>query len=226
MNRNGYDPRMEFFSGLDEFCQEKHFWWRRKAASFQVLPNIKQYDLSSNGTGQANATDLVEIEEMFIVNSNPQPYPYSVQPEFNARQQIAAIYGSQSVGNAIPRTGYFLLPGGFQTLELGQEPNQTFAAAFTYYACPMVTDTTIDAIPLVPPNLHFGLFYMLERRFYEILFGEEDPRYQVADARYERFLLTAAKSKSFSSQESISMSTNRGAVQAQGGRGYRAGRGR
>jgi hypothetical protein len=214
-----FDPNIEFFLGLDEFCQEKHYWWRRKMLSFSTSIGVQNYDLSSNGTGQANAADVVEIEEMFVVNATQQPWPWSVPPEFNARQQIGAVYGQPNIGQSLPRNGYFLTPGNFQQLTLANPPQMAYTIAGTYYAVPMVTDTTVEEIPLVPPNLHFGLIYMLERRIYEMLYGQEDPRFQVSNARYEKFCAIAARTKSFSQQEAIHASTSGHAVSASGGRG-------
>jgi hypothetical protein len=222
-NKPKFDPRMEFWLGLDEFCQERHYWWTRKMMSFATQIGVQNYDLSGTTTG--NAPDLAEIEEMFVVNASPQFWPYSVPPQFTARQQIGAVYGQPQVGQLIPSSGYFLTPGGFQQLTLSQPPNQVYTVAATYYAVPMVTDVTEDDIPLVPPNLHFGLIYMLERRIYEFLFGQGDPRWTVSNKRYEDFLETAAKRKSFSQQQAIHASTNQGAVQAGGGRGAYRGSG-
>lgn len=210
---------MEFFLGLDEMTQERHFWWRRKTFSFQTVIGTQSYDLSTNSTGSANAPDLAEIEEIFVVNSNPQFWPYTVPPEFTARQQIGAIYGQPQVGQLIPRSGYFLTPGDFQQLTLSQPPNQVYTVAGTYYAVPMVTDTAQDVIPLVPPNLHWGLIYMYERRVFEFLFGQGDPRWQVSNKRYQDFLQSAARSKSFSQQYAVHASTSGGAISASGGRG-------
>lgn len=222
-NKLNFNPAMEFFLGLDEFCQERHYWWRRKMFSFATAIGTQTYDLSAEGTG--NAPDLVEIEEMFVVNSNPQFWPYNVPPEFTARQQVGAVYGQPQVGQLIPRSGYFLTPGNFQQLTLSQAPNQIYTMAGTYYAVPMVTDLTTTVIPLVPPNLHFGLIYILERRIYEYLFGQQDPRWTTSNKRYQDFLNTAAKSHSFSSQQAVHASSNSGAVVASGGRGVRGGRG-
>ena len=219
-NKDNFDPRMEFWLGLDEFCQERHYWWRRKATSFAVQVGVQTYDLSSNGTGQANAPDCVEIEEMFIVNANPQLWPYNVSPELTAREQIASLFGDSAVQALVPNSGYFLSPGEFQTLAFSTPPVMDYTAAFTYYAVPMVTDVTVDEIPLVPPNLHYGLLYMLERRIYEFLYGQNDPRFLVSNKRYEDFKVIAAKSKSFSSQAAVHMKTSRPAVGAYGGRGY------
>jgi hypothetical protein len=218
-----FDLRMEFFLGLDEFVQERHYWWRRKMFAFQTIIGQASYDLSQLGTG--NAPDLSEIEEIFVVNAAPQFWPYSVTPEFTAREQVAAIYGQQQVGQLIPKSGYFLTPGAFQLLTLSQPPNQVYTIAGTYYAVPMVTDTTQETIPLVPPNLTFGLIYMYQRRIMEFLSGQDDPRWGMIEKRYQDFLKTAAKVKSFSQQLAIHSSSSEGAIHAGGGRGVYRGSG-
>jgi hypothetical protein len=217
-NKKNFDPVMEFFLGLDAFCSEKHYWWRRKAFSLQTQAGVLKYDLSSNSTGSANAPDCVEIEEMFVVNANPQYWPWGVPPQFTARQQIAALYGNNVIAGQVPQAGYFMALAGFQELIFMQPPTQVNTVAATYYAVPMVTDTSVDVIPLVPPNLHYGLVDMLERRILKFLYGQEDPRYVTADAVYKEFLVTAAKSKQFSQQQAVHSSMQRPSVVASGNR--------
>jgi hypothetical protein len=214
-NKGKFDPRMEFFLGLDECCQEKHYWWRRKAFSFQTAINQKTYDLSLPGVGNANAPDLVEIEEMFVVNSNPQDFPGRVPPELSAMDLVASIYGN-AVQGLIPQNGYYLNQTGWQQLSLALLPSQVFTIAATYWAVPMITDTTQETIPLVPPNLQWGLLYMLGKRFAEFLYEEDDPRFKIYEKRYEEWKLQAAKSKQFSSQEAIAAKSNKQAVHAGG----------
>jgi hypothetical protein len=215
-NKPNFDPRTEFFLGLDMFAQEKHFWWRRKVASLQTIVGQQAYDLSQPNVG---AGDLVEVEEMFIVNAAPQLYPYCVHPELDARSQIVALYGNSAVQQSISHSGYLLQPGAFQRLVLtSQLVQQSFTLAFTYYAVPMVTDTTQDTIPLVPPNLHYGLFDMFERRVLKFLYGQNDSRFIASDAEYKAFVLTAAKSKNFSIQSAIENKMGRGSIGSHGGR--------
>jgi hypothetical protein len=216
--KQDFDLRTEFFMGLDEMTAEKHYWWRHKLFSFQTSIGVSAYDLSSNGTGQANVPDCVEIEEVFVVNATPQQFPYSINPEFQPRDQVAAIYGNQAVQGLMARSGYFL--DGFQNFVLSAPADQVYTVAGSYYAIPMVTDTTVDVIPLVPPNLHWGLIYVLERRVFAYLYGQEDPRYAVSNAAYAKFLDTAAKYNSFSSQQAVAAKTNRPAVQSSGGRSW------
>lgn len=216
--KRNFDPLMEFFLGLDEFVQEKHYWWRRKSFSLQTLIGQQSYDLSSNATGQANAPDCVEIEEMFVINANPQYFPWGVPPHFTARDQVAALYGSNNIVGTVPQTGYFMALAGFQELVFMNKPTQVNTVAATYYAVPMVTDTSEDTIPLVPPNLHFGLVYMLERRVYEFLYGQDDPRFTMANQRYEQFKGIAWKNKQFSQQQAIHSQMQQRSVTASGSR--------
>ena len=220
-NKPNYNINMEFFMGLDEFVQEKHYWWRRKAASFATVPGQISYDISMAEFG--NAGDAVEIEEMFVVNAAPSTIPLSVNPKFTPRQQIASMFGNAAIQATIPANGYFLLPGGFQILQFSQAPPDIETVAFTYYAAPMIVNVASainQAPPLVPPNLAWGLIYMLERRVFEYLFGQNDPRFTVSNTRYEDFKLQAAKFKQFSVQEAVHSETIYPGVSSSGGRGY------
>lgn len=215
-NKGTFDPRMQFFLALDRFVQEKHYWWRRKTATLTTLIGVAAYDLSDpNG---ANAPDCVEIEEMYIVNGNPLWWPQGVPPELTARQVLMSIYGGQ-LGPTIPYGGYLLQPGKFQELIFSVAPQQAYQAAWTYWAAPMVTDTTTETVPLVPPNLHYGLVDMLNLEFAKFLTGEDDPRLSTWASSMEDFKLQAAKSKQFSSQEAKACKSNAPAVQA-GGRSW------
>jgi hypothetical protein len=217
MNKPGFDPRIEFWLGIDEFCGEKHFWWRRKAFSFQTIPGTQTYDLSA---APANASDLVEIEETYCVSAPPAQWPGMVHPRFSPRAQIGAIYGSAAQIALLPANGYFLTPGGFQQFNFMAPPNDVYTVAGTYYAVPMVTNVATVDIPLIPPNLHYGLFDVFERRVLKYLYGQNDPRFTVSDAAYQKFVLDAAKSKNFSQQFSMSMRSTRPAVVSSGGRGW------
>lgn len=225
-NRRNFDMQMEFFLGLDEFCQEKHYWWRRKVASLQTVIGQQTYDLSTTAEpNPIDAGDCEEIEEMYAINAAPVFRTQMVHPRFNARQQLAAIYGVQiPESSLLPPAGYFIQPGGFQELVFSQPPQEVTTVGFTYWAVPMVGPATYgvtDVVPLVPPFLHWGLIYMLERRVYEYLYGQTDPRFVTSNARYQQFVQQAAKSKQFSSQEAIHSRMASASVTSSGGRGSR-----
>jgi hypothetical protein len=209
------DVNAEFWLGMDEFCGEKHYWWRRKLASFTTVIGTQTYDLTVAAPTGPGAIDLEEIEEMFVVNSTVQCSPGNVRPAFYARDQIAAAFGP-SVGPFYPRSGYFVTPGSPQQLQFTQPVTQQLLIGFSYWALPMQQDNGQDAIPLVPVFLQYGLLDMLLVRLYEFLYGQEDPRYQTSLARYNKFVMRAAKSQSFSSQRAIHASSTARAVIAHG----------
>jgi hypothetical protein len=215
------DWYMEFWQGLDEFCQEKHYWWRRKTASFQTVIGQQDYDLSSAAGG--NAGDCEEIEEAYAINAPPiTGHARHVHPKFTARAILTSIYGVNAVPpTPIPSEGYFLVPGEFQQWSFSQIPQTVFTVGFTYWAVPMIVAPGVqnDVVPLVPPYLHWGLTYVLERRMYEYLYGQNDPRFVTSNARYEQFKAQAAKSKQFSSQEAIHSNMQGRSVVSAGGRG-------
>lgn len=211
-NKSDFDLRMEFFMGLDEFCQEKHYWWRREFTSFLTQPGTQEYDLSSAANGGANAPDCQEIEEAFVVNASPICGPHRVHPSFSPREQLASLFGGQAVGDTIPHSGYFI--DGFQNLVFTSPISAAYTVAFTYYGTPMVNDSNYseDNIPLVPPPLHWGLPYMLLRRMYEYLYSQDDPRNVQNEERYQQFKLSAARWKQYSTVEAIHARTGMGIV--------------
>jgi hypothetical protein len=218
---NKIDVAMEFWQGLDEFCGEKHYWWRRLLGSFTTTPPTQQYDLA--GVAGGNEVEIEEVEEVFVVNATAQCSPGNVRPMFNARDQVAAAFGP-GVGPFFPRSGYFITPGSPQQLQFSGPVTQALLIGYSFYAIPMITDTTTETIPLVPVFLQYGLKYMLLRRLYDFLYGQEDPRYTTADNNYQRFVLRASKSQSFSSQRAVHASSSARAIQAGGHGGGRGSR--
>lgn len=212
-NKGNFDPRMAFYQALDRFVQEKHYWWRRKVFSLNVAIGTEKYDLSD--PLNANAPDLVEIEELFVVQGVPLWWPQCVPPELTAWEIIGSIYGG-GIGPSVPYGGYLIVPGQFQELQFSISPQVAYQVAGTYWAVPMVTDFTEETIPLVPPNLHYGLTDMTCVEFAKLLTGEGDPRLEAWKASLDDFKLQAAKSKQFSSQEAIAMKSNAPAVHAGG----------
>jgi hypothetical protein len=107
------------------------------------------------------------------------------------------------------------------TLRL-QAPSSVAQSLFiTYWASPMVTDVdSTEVIPLVPQSLHYGLFNMLERRIYEILYGQEDPRWMIKEKSYQTFLVEASRIRHWSGRKAQEMSADDIATTSGGGLHY------
>jgi hypothetical protein len=88
-------------------------------------------------------------------------------------------------------------PRRLQNLHLQAPSNVAQNLIGLYWAMPMISDPESDVedtpIPLVPTFLHYGVCYALERRVFEYLYGNGDPRYTVTEAHYQDFLVKASR---------------------------------
>lgn len=201
------DLRLELLNALTEFCMEKHFWWRKKYVSFATAVGTKDYDLSGD------APDLAEIDEI-VPATAISGSTCRLRPFFDAPSIIAA---ANATANAAP-SSYTMVPGQTQQIRLGAPADQVATLAAIYWAIPMRTnDTSDEAIPLVPPFLHWGLAYALERRVYEVLYGQLDPRFAMANKRYDDFIEKASRTPSWYQGEVVEARSFSGGVSAASG---------
>jgi hypothetical protein len=219
------DLRMEFFLGLDEFLLENHFWWAKKRFMFQTVVGSAVYDLALSAAGGTdnngnpiqpggNITDFGELDEI-VTPSNSiqspltppnQQLPCELVALFDPAAQLQAVYNTQQD----QPSAYFIDTSTSPTALRFQAPcNMVATFLGTYWAVSQVTDPTIDKIPLVLPKLHWGLIYVLERRVYEFLYGEDDPRYTMATNRYNEFCIKATRQAEFSGKKVREMSVGR-----------------
>lgn len=215
-----YDLAMEFWLMLDDFCRTKHYWWRRKYASFQTVVNQQVYDLSQSNTtiSSPGYPDLDEIEDIYT-NIGAQagtalaPGSCPLKPLLSAQELIAA----KNTTTASTPAGYFIDPTvDSQSVILAAPADQVAKMFMIYWAVPMVTDTGREDIPLVPRGIQWGLVDELECRIYGLLLVQDDPRFQMAVMKRERFRSIAAQYKSWTSKKTQELRSADNAVRAHG----------
>jgi hypothetical protein len=195
------DMNMEFLLALDEFCQEQHFWWRKRRGSFTTAIGTQSYDLSNVGS---KPTDFVEIDEAYLINADGVTVENELIPVIDNEAQLAATLNTVQ---DTPSSFFIDTQTSPTTLFLQAPSSVAQTIVYTYWAIPQSTNTGLTTIPLVPPYLHWGLVYALERRVYEVLYGQEDPRWQMANARYQEFVAKAART-SWTTQDKAEARTN------------------
>lgn len=204
---SGIDPRQEFFLALDQFCNFKRFWWRKKDFILPLLVGTASYDFSTLAPDFAG-----EFEHVYLLGPDGSSIRCALDPILTDGGLISAKT------NTVPNTpNSFLLDvtTSLFTLRLQAPSNVAQSLYVTYWASPMVTDVdNTEAIPLVPQNLHYGLFNMLERRVYEVLYGQGDERYAIKDAEYKRFCIEASRIPHWSGQRAREIGVADGAVQS------------
>lgn len=205
-----FDLAYEFFLGLDDFVNEKHFWWRKKRFVIATIVGTASYDFS------ALAPDFCgEIADIFLINTDGVTIERRLEPILTPEGEVAAVL------NNVPNypAAYLLdVSTSLFTLRLQAPSNTTQFLVVEYWAAPMVTDVDdTQAIPLVPQNLHYGLFDMLEARVFKQLLMQEDPRFEAAEAKYQQFIVKASRIPHWAGRKAQEISVSRGfAVRASG----------
>ena len=187
--------RRELFLTIQELLHQNRFWWARKTVTFSTVAGTSEYDLTS-ATG-ANAVDVEEIESAFLVESADSNT--ELQPIFDPVEAA----GAYSTTTRAKPARFFMKDGAWQTLKFGAPSDGVYTIRIFYWAGinPSFDEApTGDAVPVVPGPLHYGLVIGLKRRIMDYLYGQNDNRFIVANAQWERFLKDAARKQSFSAK--------------------------
>lgn len=216
------DLSIEFWLAVDQFVTSRRYWWTKKRFTFTTVIGSQIYDLSlsaASGNTQPGGglTDYAQLERLILLPPTGQPIVVNgipnttdLTPIFDPAGQLAAI---NNPVQDLPRAYFIDVQTSLTTLYLQAPANVAQTILGTYWAIPQVTDPSTDTIPpWIPGFLHWGLFPALERRVFQFLYGEEDPRYTVADNQYEEFLDSASNIDSWSSERVREVAVNNSTV--------------
>jgi hypothetical protein len=138
---------------IQEFCQEKRFFWRRKTVTFTTTSGTQAYDLTASAG--ANAYDLDEIISLKYVKSTSEVW--DVLPVFDAAA-VAESLADTTTGE--PGT-YAAKDGSENQINIFPIPSGTYTLRLTYWAVPDIASVTTQAVPLVPKRYHRTLVFGL-----------------------------------------------------------------
>lgn len=204
------DLGFEFQAELQNFCRENRFWWLRKTAKFTTVVGTSTYDLSAAGLDIA--PDMAEIIGVYRFNSMNQ-IDAELVPIIDELTQEQCLENTVQ-GDVV---NFFISPGTLQTIALGAPADNAVLLHVAYWAgFDINTGSDNTAVPLVPFWLHGGLVTILERRIFSYLYGQEDPRYEVADNQYKAFVEQAQRRPYWTVQKQRELRSGLPAVQAHG----------
>lgn len=201
------DLTVEFWMALNEFCIEKHFPWRRSTFFFNTTLNGQFYDMSS--AGLSIAPDFYEMITLYRVD--PTGSATELTPMLDEDILTAALE------NPTPNTPsmYYIKPGTTQTLMLNCQDNAVRKIRGNYWAVPdPIVDSSVEFIPLVPPQITPLLVVAMERRLFDYLYGQQDPRSLRAEQRYRRAVALASRMSKFTTNAILTFATQDQAIRA------------
>jgi hypothetical protein len=158
--------------------------WRRKTATVSItVAGGKVYNLPD---------DFLRMVKVYLPcstslsNSEPPELPYiGDDPILMARAAAATVAGSPS--------GYFITPravgSSWRAISLDVPPSSAGTLICQYIAHPQFTDdvTSVDMDPFIPAPLQAGLVAGLRAEIFYDRYGEGDPRYVGARAKFDRW---------------------------------------
>lgn len=192
------DLDSEILLAIQDICQDRKWWWRRKTVRFETAATTSEYDLSDTvlqaGDFQQFMKDGVKLF------TAPDSFGI-VEPLFDIDKQDTALEMA-STQSGTP-CQYFMKPGEYLTLVLTPTPNGIWPVRASYWAVPDSTpDAQEEQIPLIPTWLHPALLSRLEARINKFTLGEGAALYTSSMTEYAGQLAKAGVYEDFAEGKS------------------------
>lgn len=160
---------------LAKIINRKRYWWRKKILNTTLTAGNRELDLTAGSPPPAN--DFQEMIRLFRWDSETS------RPEIDYVSEAEAVLAMQHGTKTGPPTGWTIKPGTTQTLLFYPQPTADATIRGTYWAAlnPSLNQAT-GAVPLLPPGFHHVALLALQKRAFQYLYGQKDPRFMVAVA--------------------------------------------
>src|SRR6267378_531766 len=205
----------EFWMAFSEFCMEKRFPWRKQTFVLNTVVNTQFYDLSSVGLNIA--PDFWEMTTLYNVQPGGSPGSSIAFTELTPMLSEDVITNALEASSSGSPSQYYIKPGTTQTLMLNAPANGIYKLRGNYWAIPepqLDLSVVGDRVPLMPVQLTPLLVVALERRIFQYMLGQEDPRVIQVEARYRRAIALASKQWKYTTNAILEFSTQDQAIRA------------
>lgn len=196
---------------LQEFCGENRFWWRKRTFSFATVGSTAQYDLSTITT-TPTLTDI-SVEEVTRVTYIKDPSDLvELLPIFDDLTIMEALDISSSTG--APDTYTFDLTD-YKTLRILPIPDKAYTMRVVAWMTPNpATDSSSNAVPLVPPWLHRAIVAGMEKYIWRSIYGQEDPKFITASQAYDKAVAQAQIRPKFTTNYTAQLISGENSIQS------------
>jgi len=180
---------------LQDIAMRQRFWWRRLSFSFPLVVGTPTYDLTQVTTTPAKAMVEILFEEItkFTLILSPSPYQVAeMQPVFDPETLVDMINNTNITS---PTQGNTQAPGGRYTMDVDYKtlridpPDMAYTAFIVGWAIPNpATDSTSDAVPLIPPWGHNTIVAGMNAKIFKFAYGKKNEKTLDAQMEYEQGL--------------------------------------
>ncbi|MBV9179880.1 MAG: hypothetical protein JO356_01095 [Acidobacteria bacterium] len=207
---------------LQDICKRQRFWWRRLVFSFQTVVAQPTYDLTSVVTTPAGAMTEILLEEItkfsLIIPTNPfqtaEMLPmYDPETLLEMIQNTTITSPTQGNVNA-PGGRYTLDPSGINVIRM-DPPDAAYTAYVVGWAIPNpATDSTNDAVPLIPAWGHNTIVSGLVWKIFKWAYGSTNQKTEDAKEEYEQGILDLMAKRQFDPNYKLQLAMSEDAVRS------------
>ena len=186
-----YGLKIPLLLVLQDFCGRNRYWWRKWSFSFNTVLGTPTYDLSAITT-TPSLTDI-SVEEITVLSMINAGTVVELDPVFDDQTVNSMIEGYNINGTtgAVTPSRYTIDPNGYSGLRI-DTPNGVYKLRASAWMMPNpATDSTSDAVPIVPPWHHKAIMAGMEAYVWKRIYGPEDSKFITANKEYEDAIILA-----------------------------------
>lgn len=190
--------------------------------SFALETGLATYDLTQEELTPTNALKEILLDEITKFTLILSPSPYQVAefvPTFDPEALIDMINNtsptSPSQGNTqAPGGRYTLDPSGINVVRI-DPPDNTYTAYVVGWGMPNpATDSTNDAVPLIPAWGHNAIVAGMNAKIFKFAYGSKNEKTLDAQQEYEQAIQDLAARKQFDPNYRSQLSLTEDAVRS------------
>ena len=196
---------------LQDICKRQRFWWRRIQVNFALTIGTATYDLTNASLFPSLAEIALDEITKFTLITSPNPLQtaqlvYISDPE--------AVIEMQNDTQTSQPGRYTMQPGDYKTL-LIDPPDAAYNAFIVGWGMPNPpSDTTADAVPLIPPWGHNAIVAGLMAKIFRFAYGTKNDKTIDAAAEYEQAIQDLEQRKQIDPNYKLQLTLNESAVRS------------
>ena len=196
---------------LQDICKRQRFWWRRVQVNFLLTIGVPTYDLTNPTLFPSLAEIAIDEITKFTLITSPNPLQtVELVPIFDPE---AVIEMQNNVQTSQPGR-YTMKPNDYKTLLL-DSPDKAYNAYIIGWGMPNPpSDTSNDAVPLIPPWGHNAIVAGLMAKIFKFQYGTKNDKTVDAVAEYEQGIEDLEQRKQFDPNYVLQLTSNEHAVRS------------
>ena len=193
---------------VQDIAKRQRYWWRRVLAPLTITPPTTKYDLTAIAGFSEIAFD--EITKFTIITSPNPLQVVDLTPLFDPE---AIILMTANTTAAQPGR-YTMAAGDYKTVQI-DIPDTTYQAYIVGWGMPNpATDSTNDAVPLIPPWGHNAIVEGMKAQIFAFAYGDGHAKTVRSEKAYEQGILDLQTREKFDPNYRRQMSLQENAVQS------------